>query len=746
MLLIGISMVKNEADIIEAFVRHNMQFLDLLYVLDHSSFDGTREILSQLIKEGYPIVISDSSRLGYYQSEEMTKLCRRAFDELSPDVVVPLDADEFLSCKNREALEHSLSIMPRQSHMLVPWRTYVPTENDSPEEINPVVRMTYRRDREPNQYFKVLVSRYFAENADQVIAQGSHIVSDGKGNIQHFPAEDIYLAHYPVRSSDQITSKIMAGWISYILAGHRDPGPAGIGYHWYDLYNKIMSSGKLSFADVCDVGLNYASIEAKGHIPSIIQDPLIPDSEMKLRYCSLGTYDPLLLAGKLAHQIAIYYLDTAEENSVQTNVIENETPVRDIIIDMSEKTSVQADCSGAIARENLITSMWNFAAGKIRGLIRIARSVLPVQRGPSSNVLAERMLADDRNLVQNSGLFDGDWYFWGRPDEASECLDPLNHYFTCGAAEKRDPSPLFDTEAYTDMFIDDPDAQQNPLLHYLKQNKSAVPAVYRTYEELNDYQQQYFGTIATQVYHNRIRSKKKNLVLLRCGSGSLHEKWLRDDARTWDLLSSCYDKKFVQNNFADVSVFQNGTKFTSTLLLYEQYPELFDAYDYILLLDDDIVPRFEDIDKLFAFCRENQLDLAQAGLTPDSYGTWPNLFARKGSILRHVNSVEVMMPVFSAEAFQKCIGYFRESISGWGLDLLWSKILNYGLNKNIAVVDAISFHHTKAINEKTGALYCHLRQMGINPKIEMNVILKKHQIPFEALPLGGVCNTPEGLS
>ena len=43
-----VSMVRNEADVIESFVRHNLQVADALYIIDHASTDGTGEILQQL--------------------------------------------------------------------------------------------------------------------------------------------------------------------------------------------------------------------------------------------------------------------------------------------------------------------------------------------------------------------------------------------------------------------------------------------------------------------------------------------------------------------------------------------------------------------------------------------------------------------------------------------------------------------------------------------------------------------------
>jgi hypothetical protein len=37
MRLIGITMLRNEADIVEAFVRHNLSVLDALVLIDHAS-------------------------------------------------------------------------------------------------------------------------------------------------------------------------------------------------------------------------------------------------------------------------------------------------------------------------------------------------------------------------------------------------------------------------------------------------------------------------------------------------------------------------------------------------------------------------------------------------------------------------------------------------------------------------------------------------------------------------------------
>ena len=54
-----VSMVRNEADVIESFVRHNLGWADRLYVAVHESSDETLSILQALQGDGLPIVLSE---------------------------------------------------------------------------------------------------------------------------------------------------------------------------------------------------------------------------------------------------------------------------------------------------------------------------------------------------------------------------------------------------------------------------------------------------------------------------------------------------------------------------------------------------------------------------------------------------------------------------------------------------------------------------------------------------------------
>src|ERR1700682_3921842 len=96
MVFAGLSRVKNESDIIEAFVRHHVALLDRLFIVDNESSDGTGAILAALQAEGLPLTVLGDRTFGYFQSEIMSYLARATLAATAVDRLFLLDADEFL--------------------------------------------------------------------------------------------------------------------------------------------------------------------------------------------------------------------------------------------------------------------------------------------------------------------------------------------------------------------------------------------------------------------------------------------------------------------------------------------------------------------------------------------------------------------------------------------------------------------------------------------------------------------------
>ena len=68
-------------------------------------------------------------------------------------------------------------------------------------------------------------------------------------------------------------------------------------------------------------------------------------------------------------------------------------------------------------------------------------------------------------------LLDAEFYLRANPDVAAARMDPVQHYVKYGAAEGRQPHPLFDPAHYV---ASCPAARNtaNPLLHFLEQTGS----------------------------------------------------------------------------------------------------------------------------------------------------------------------------------------------------------------------------------------------------------------------------------
>jgi GT2 family glycosyltransferase len=77
-------------------------------------------------------------------------------------------------------------------------------------------------------------------------------------------------------------------------------------------------------------------------------------------------------------------------------------------------------------------------------------------------------LAAAETAIAASGIFLADWYLERYPDVAAQRQDPIAHYVRYGAAEGRDPNPLFDSDWYLAHYADVMVARENPLLHYLR--------------------------------------------------------------------------------------------------------------------------------------------------------------------------------------------------------------------------------------------------------------------------------------
>jgi hypothetical protein len=308
MYLCAATMVRNEADIIEAFVRHNLTRVDRLAVVDHGSFDGTSEILAALVKEGLPLTVTRDDSVAYYQPEIITPIARGLLRD-GCDFVFVIDADEFLHAPSRSDLERMLARVPAGTHALAPWTTYIP-DFSLPPDIDPVALLCSARrlPAEAERLYKVVASRRLLETPGAFVGMGNHRIfpsddaPDAPCPHARLPREVIAVAHVPIRSADQFTAKIAIGWLAHLAANRGNPSLA---FHWGEAYATLSAGRRFGLKDLDACAANYSVPRAQWVEPdraTWIDDPFL--ANFALRYTQLTRSDPLALVLKFAERLA----------------------------------------------------------------------------------------------------------------------------------------------------------------------------------------------------------------------------------------------------------------------------------------------------------------------------------------------------------------------------------------------------------------------------------------------------------
>ena len=341
----------------------------------------------------------------------------------------------------------------------------------------------------------------------------------------------------------------------------------------------------------------------------------------------------------------------------------------------------------------------------------------------------------DSNSVKyrfKTSCFEEEWYKWQNPDCLNYHGSAFEHYWNIGTSQKRDPSPKIDMTMVHRKLAEYVDPGSHHKL-ILSNSLGRSFGVYRTWDDLETAQKEFHSTLETYCHKYTESAKNKYLVYVQAGKSSLHRSWYDRKKANFDLLINQYDCAGPYFKDAHYVFSQKGTKFTAIARLYDEYAELFEQYDYVFFLDDDIYIDTAGINTLFDVCSEEKLDVAQPSLTEKSHCIW-DVFYRKGNSVREVNGVEIMMPIFSRDTLRNFGSEFYKSVSGFGLDLLLAKYIS-NINGKCGVIDQVGAKHLKPIDDKGGAYYEFMRTNLINPKSELWYLATKYKLDLEFFEL-----------
>lgn len=268
-----VSIVRNEADIIETFVRHHAGMATRMVFVLHRCIDNTREILERLQAEGLPVEIHEHTDPAYPGPEVLREKIARLVADHATEWMTALDADEFLTTGEGRGIPEALAALTSDRVYTLSRKTYVPTPEDDAAESNPVRRMVQRRTAEQPGAHCMLIPVSLLQSAPWSLSQDRQTIvrSETGEPLPMLAAAAISVAHFPVRTGEQFTAKILGGWVA--LAPHPGLDPRRSA-QWHSLVERCTSGRPLTLGELRNIALRYGMPEGTIGIPGLVYDPV----------------------------------------------------------------------------------------------------------------------------------------------------------------------------------------------------------------------------------------------------------------------------------------------------------------------------------------------------------------------------------------------------------------------------------------------------------------------------------------
>lgn len=360
---VALCMIRNEQDIIEPFLRHTANLVDLIFVMDNCSTDASRKIIANTARELGNIIVTDLPDEGYNQSEIMTRALKYVQSTVFADFVFLLDADEFLSIGCKQDLQSSLRRLAPMSVGLMPWATYVPdptlSESDNPD---PLDRLTMRRRDEAPQFYKAVLRMAGGFDPLLKVSQGNHHILDGRGKkMPSHVMNDLELLHFPLRSIDQLLAKGVIGWEANLRRKSFRSSPKA-GLQWKRLHDiaqrkerpsaeflhqeavgYAQDADRIGVASVCAHGIKVKRIYSDGRFA--LADQLIAQS----KGAEASLIPPLTLPAKPKGTNQVTGVTNAFDGDWHWDqLFLDEPPIRFVVERFSPKSVLDLGCGNGL--------------------------------------------------------------------------------------------------------------------------------------------------------------------------------------------------------------------------------------------------------------------------------------------------------------------------------------------------------------------------------------------------------------
>jgi len=269
---------RDECDIIELFVRINARVFDHIFIIDNNSADATPQIIKKLIAEGYPITTTFDGDNTYNQDSLTTRALYSINSQGVYDWILPLDTDEFIH-EPKDDILAKLEAVPMHMTPKSMWRSWVPTNTNYFEHLNPLYSIFNPLATENHITYKVAVRKEHIPHIK--LGHGNHNIYNAQ-NGQQVPDMDskIRINHFPVRSPEQITSKVVLGHYRQMVRNFSKKGDTGPVRYFFQL-SKIHEELRKSNFLITKEDLRRWAVIYNIEIPPSGNDPQIDSAYLE---------------------------------------------------------------------------------------------------------------------------------------------------------------------------------------------------------------------------------------------------------------------------------------------------------------------------------------------------------------------------------------------------------------------------------------------------------------------------------
>lgn len=173
------------------------------------------------------------------------------------------------------------------------------------------------------------------------------------------------------------------------------------------------------------------------------------------------------------------------------------------------------------------------------------------------------------------------------------------------------------------------------------------------------------------------------------------EYWSEGE-RNYDIVLAYY-KDEVPENCVDFCFKRNDFKLPNFYYYATNYD--ISKYEAFFIVDDDILMKSQDINKMFEIFIKNNLLAAAPSMDSDSeVHYW---FQKQNNLkkITYTNFVEIGTFILHKKTIPKLLKLFSESGSGWGTDIILPNLIKPN-ERQMGIINEVSCHHPKVTKKE----------------------------------------------